>query len=474
MRLRSVAFVLAVTSGFIASAGAQERLTVERAVEMALKSNFRLRAVEKRAAAGHDQALGTGARMLPSVHLSEEFQRWDCAAAFSFANFAAGAVCLDQLKPTTPVKLDFSSFTPAQQAALAPVAGLVGSFANAPPIVARQQNTNSFVAAVDQPLLGLLHTGFDFAAQRASAQASDEGVKVSMASTAQLVRNGFLQYFEARALADIASASMKELDDQVQVAQARLKAGVITNADLLRVVVAQANAQQQRIAAETQAAIVKTQLLDAIGFEGGANVDLVEPSSLLAQTQAPLPNDGDAREQAVTKRPEARQAQLAEKSAHATKKARYLSLLPEVDAEGAYVRTDGQLFAPANQWFIGVKATWAIWEWGASFFQARAAGQLAEAAALEQENERRTIGVEVDNALAQTRAAGVSVDVAQKTIASAEEAYRVMQALVNAGTATTTDLLDAQSALTTARLNLTRARYEQAMQRVALTRAMGM
>jgi len=147
--------------------------------------------------------------------------------------------------------------------------------------------------------------------------------------------------------------------------------------------------------------------------------------------------------------------------------------LPEVDAEGGYVRTDGQLFAPPNQWFVGVRATWNIWEWGASFFQARAAAQQADAAALERDNEKRQVALEVQNTTAQTQAAAVVVDVAQQAIGSAREAYRVTQALVQAGSATTTDLLDAQSAFLTARLNLARAQYELAIQRVALSRVMG-
>jgi outer membrane protein len=203
------------------------------------------------------------------------------------------------------------------------------------------------------------------------------------------------------------------------------------------------------------------------------NIELSEPTSLMAVVSQPIPSRDDALNQAGSRRPEVVQAKLTHKSAAETKTARYLSLLPEVDAEGAYVRTDGQLFAPGNQWFVGIKASWAIWEWGASFFQARVAGRMAEASALDLENERRQIGVEVQIAIAQVQAAVVSVSVAQQTIDSAQEAYRVELALVAAGTATTTDLLDAQSALTTARLNLARARYEVAIQRVALARAMG-
>src|SRR5262249_52207139 len=86
---------------------------------------------------------------------------------------------------------------------------------------------------------------------------------------------------------------------------------------------------------------------------------------------------------------------------------------------------------------------------------------------------RSAVESEVQSALAQSRAAAVAVDVAQQTIASAEEAYRVTDALTKAGAATTTDLLDAQAALTNARLNLLRARYALAIERVSLQRVMG-
>jgi len=120
-----------------------------------------------------------------------------------------------------------------------------------------------------------------------------------------------------------------------------------------------------------------------------------------------------------------------------------------------------------------VRASWNIWEWGATFFQARAAAHNAEAAAIDRENERHQVAVEVQTTAAQTEAAKVSVDVAKEAIGSAQEAYRVTQALLQAGSATTTDLLDAQNAFLTARLNLARAQYELAIQRVALARVMG-
>jgi outer membrane protein len=438
MRLHNI--VVGVMAVCCATASfAQERLTVEQAVQAAVKGNLRLLTVEKRATAGHDVALSTGARLLPGVHLSEEYQHWDC-----------------------PFAIDFT-----------PPAFASGCQKTAAMLVARKQDTNSFVAVVNQPLVGLLHTGFDYASQRSNARATDAFAKVTEAQVVQTVRTLFLQYFEARALEEIAAASVAELAEEVNVANARLKAGVITNADLLRVTVAQANARQQQIAAHTQGLVARSTLLDTVGLQTDAPVELVEPTSLLAMAAQPLPELHAATVQAEDKRPEVAQARLSARSAEQARTARYLALLPEVDAEGGYVRTDGQLFAPPNQWFIGVKASWNIWEWGASFFQARAAGYQAAASALEHENERRQVALEVRNTAAQAEAAAVVVDVAKQAIGSAKEAYRVTQALLQAGSATTTDLLDAQSAFLTARLNLARAQYELAIQRVALARVLG-
>jgi len=443
MRLHNFVVGLAAACCATASFGA-ERLTVDDAVNLAIKGNRPLLSVEKRAVGAHDSALSVGARLLPAIRLSEEYQHWDCPFAIDFATFQGGCA------PTTP-----------------PAMGMMA------PLVARKQDTNSFVAVVNQPLVGLLHTGFDFAGQRANARASDAQAKVTEAQVVQTVRTLFLQYFEAHALEQIAAASLAELNEQVTVAQARLKAGVITNADLLRVQVAAANARQQQIAAHTQGLVAKAHLLDVIGLNSNDPVELVEPTSLLTMSQKPMPELAAAQAQAETRRPEMAQVSETARAADHVSKARHLSLLPEVDAEGGYVRTDGQLFAPPNQWFVGVRASWNIWEWGATFFQARAAAHNAEAAAIDRENERHQVAVEVQTTAAQTEAAKVSVDVAKEAIGSAQEAYRVTQALLQAGSATTTDLLDAQNAFLTARLNLARAQYELAIQRVALARVMG-
>lgn len=431
MRAHNLAVVAALVCCASASWGAETHpLTVEEAVQLALRHNPRLQAATLRQRASHEAALSVGARLLPSVHLSDEYQRYK-----------------------DPFSVVFQP--------------------GVPPFLVRQLNTNTFTATVLQPLVGLGHIAEDYVAQRKAAAANQAGVAAARAQLVESVQVGFLRYFEAKALAGVARASERELAEQVNVAQAKVKAGVLTNADLLRVQVALANAQQQEIQAESQAQVARANLLAAIGIDPtDASVALVEPTSLLTPP-GPLPADREAADVALRRRPEIARDKLAAASAAHSRAARYLSLLPEIDGEAGYIRIDGQVFAPADSWYVGVRSTWPIWEWGATFFGARAAARQAAAAEADLESERSQVSTEVQSALAQSRAAAVAVDVAQKAIASAQEAYRVTDALVKAGSATTTDLLDAQAALTTARLNLARARYELAVQRVDLTRVMG-
>ena len=428
---------LLVTTG-VATA-AQRTLTIDDAVALALKTSPRLASARAGAAVLDAQASSAARRMLPSIHVSDEAQYWDKPFAIPFGPPDATG------KPT--------------------------------PFVVRNQKTNTFTAAADQPLLGLLRANDEQASVAEQSAATRSLVAAAEADLKANVETQFLRVFEAQALEQIAAASVRDLSEQVTVAKARLTSGVITNADLLRIEVAVANAQQQALEAHSQQLTARAQLFAAIGLSpvDSAELTLVEPVDRLnkaRRAQAPgtlqtlLPV-------ATQRRPElAQQAHLV-LAAERTRSARGFALLPDVDLEAAYVRTDGQVFAPPNQAFVGLKANWAIWEWGATELQRKAAAIQADAAERDRDALERQIEADLTASLAQGDAARGAVGSAEKAVASAEEAYRVTDAAVKAGTQTTTDLLQAQAELTQARLNLTRAQYELVLSDVALARATG-
>lgn len=332
--------------------------------------------------------------------------------------------------------------------------------------------------AASQPILGLLHLSEDYAAASNAADASAESLKASRAEMRARLKTYYLRMFEARSLAATASASQHDLEEQVSVAQRKVDVGSLTTADVLRLQVAAANAKQQAIAAQSQETSLRAALSELLGVGDEDGVEFVEPTSL-QEVSAP-PSLEKAKEDALNKRPEIAAQRLQAHAAKQRANARSWALLPEVDVTGTYMvvgvspfdsQMHGVLDVKAAS--IGVAAKWALFEGGASFYDQDRAQAEASAAALEAQDAVETIRADVAGRRADLVAALSNVDVAQVQVASAEEAYRVMQALMNAGSATTTDLLDAEAALTQARMNLVHARYEAAVTSVALQRATG-
>src|SRR5579883_631696 len=212
----ALGFALAVLLAAPTPVLAQQRLTVEDAIREALENNTRILAARAGKEALDANAKSMRGRLGPSVHLSEELQYYDCDFGLtSFQLFQAG--CVNPNNPMTPA--------------------------------IRKQLTNTFVVALDQPLSGLAVIGEEWRARKQQAEAADASRKTVEQTVREAVESGFLRFFEAKAAEEIARASQAQLADQIQLAKARIAAGVLTNADLLRVEVAAANARQQEIQA---------------------------------------------------------------------------------------------------------------------------------------------------------------------------------------------------------------------------------
>ncbi|MFT3837533.1 MAG: TolC family protein [Myxococcaceae bacterium] len=423
-------FVILVAVGLSAGAFAQGKrvIDVNEAVNLAVGSSPRLRAAQLQKEGLDDQAKSVRGRMLPLIALNDEAQHYRREFAIQFG----------------PQRF-----------------------------VARNQDTNTFVAAADQPLTGLLGLYKQYESVDASSLAAEAARRGGVRALEEAVRTGYLRYFEAKAAEDIAAASVQQLGEQKETANARLKAGAGTNADVLRVDVAVANAKQQVLAAKSQEASTRAALLIAMGFDkDDGTVEFTEPTAL-EEASPKLIAEEQAQQLAATQRDEVQRAKYEHIAAENGAWNKKWALLPQIDAEAAWVNVQGQIFAPANSSYVGLKASWPVWEWGATFYAARAADRQADAAKANIEDQERSVRQEASSRLAELTAAVSAVDVAQTAIASAEEAYRVTQALVKAGSATTTDLLDSQAALTQARLNLARARYERAIANVSLERSIG-
>ena len=180
-----------------------------------------------RAEAGDINAASVGRRMLPSIHVNDEAQLWNAPFAIAFPS---------------------SGSSMSTGTAMTPMA-----------FVVRNRETNTFTASFDQPLMGLFRANDERDTLTEGSAADRAQIAADEADLRANVETQFLRVFEAQALEQIASASVHELGEQVTVAKARLASGVITQADLLRIEVAVANAEQQALEAHSQGATARAQ-----------------------------------------------------------------------------------------------------------------------------------------------------------------------------------------------------------------------
>lgn len=425
------AFAVPLALGVLALAprAHAERLTIEDVAHLVVTSGPELAAVRERAQAAVEQSKSSRGRLLPSVHVSDEYQHWDSPFRF----------------PAT---------TPGAQ-----------------PLTVREQDINTFSVGATQPLMGLFKGVADYRGKSTSAEAAAQGLRASESSAREAVELEFLRYFEAKTRGEVARASEQELAQQVAETQARVNAGTLTKADLLRVKVAESTARQDGIVADANAIVSRATLLAAIGrAPDDPSVEFASPTALLDLGDMPAPSAAVVE----GRRAEIQEAKLHAEAADHEASARTYAMLPDVNLEAGYAHVNGQIFMPQDSAFVGIKADWAIWEWGTTYSAKEAAAAEARAATLEVDATRRRVRAEVTGRKAELTAAASAVALAKETVVSAEEAFRVTTALVRVGSGTTTDLLNAESALTQARLSLERSRYAQAASRIRLERAAGL
>jgi outer membrane protein TolC len=122
---------------------------------------------------------------------------------------------------------------------------------------------------------------------------------------------------------------------------------------------------------------------------------------------------------------------------------------------------------------IGIHVRWSLFDGG------RVRAETAEAAANRRATEAHlrdfdsTVEVEIRQRTADLASAGASIEAADAGVRAAMEARRAIAERFSAGVASNTDVLDAQTTLLQAELDLTRARASAELARARLDRSLG-
>ena len=135
---------------------------------------------------------------------------------------------------------------------------------------------------------------------------------------------------------------------------------------------------------------------------------------------------------------------------------------------------NGSPFVDREFWEAGATATWTFFEWGKTRYAASERRVRVRQTEQILEKVKDDIRLEVKTAFLNLQSADKAVRVAAKSIESAEENFRISGERYEEQVATATEVLDAQTRLTRARVNYTTALVAFNLARARLVRAMGL
>lgn len=291
-----------------------------------------------------------------------------------------------------------------------------------------------------------------------STQASLRNVELSLISS---VQSNFLSLLKARMDVKSAEDSVARLESQLKVISAFYDVGLRPKAEVLDAEVDLATAKQDLLTARNAVSTQEAQLNTLLNIPLETKVDYV------GQLKH-IPFDLSLQE-CLTRAYEARpDLVIGQKSVEAAEKDSTIaasSFYPSVDADyNYYKRGDdpglgrgGYSHAGQEYWSVGVSASMTLFEWGADYYDVKKADETVKQVEAQLEDTRLNAGFEVKTALLNIKEAADRIAVAQKSVEAAEEAYRMAVARYQAQVGTNTDVLNAQSRLTTSEAQLSQA-----------------
>lgn len=315
------------------------------------------------------------------------------------------------------------------------------------------------------------------AAYEASKAGADIARMTKMETELNIVHDVQTAYFtllKTQRILGVASQSLKRLVAHRDSARAFYAEGLIPRNDLLRAEIELATGRQQLLRAENGVEMAKARFNTLLRRNINAPVFIEDNMAKFAETGS---LDFCIAE-ALKNRPEIKSHQLQIKQAKSLVSQVKSAYYPHVSIVGSYERygdtpgVAGSPFRSQENWSVTAVANWNFWEWGKTGYRV-VAGKSREnqaVAMLSALNDQ--IALEVKNSFLLLREAQQQLPVAQKAIEQAEENFRINTERYKEQVGTATDVLDAQTFLTTALsnyqnyigdLNIAKARLERTM-----------
>ncbi|MFN4326538.1 MAG: TolC family protein [Azonexus sp.] len=319
---------------------------------------------------------------------------------------------------------------------------------------------------------------YDFGQRAASVESARQLLGAAAATQDATVQTLFLNalqsYYAAQATrAAVASALQAERSAQesFQAAAARYQVGVATPADRLQAQTALSQATLNRIKAEGEARNALGALANALGFAAQQRIVLADlpeapPTAAFQQEVDGLIAEAQAR------RPDLRAAEAQLKAAEAGVELARAQGRPTISL-GAGPTWQESAGVTQQGGSVGLTLSVPIFSGFDTTYRVRSAAAQAEVRAAQRDRLRNQVALDVWKAYQSLTTATHSLQTTADLVASAEQSERVALGRYKAGVGTILDVLSAQAALASARLQRIQAQLDWNVYRATLAQSVG-
>jgi len=313
-----------------------------------------------------------------------------------------------------------------------------------------------------------LYTGGRVKAGRDAAKANTEAARANAEAVQNAlafeVARAFHTVLKTREFIRAAEAAVESFEKHLVIASNRLDTGAALKLDVLDVQVRLAQAREDLAHVRNASALSIRALRNALGIEAG-DIDVADRAPTVA-----VPSGND-----FSRRPEFLALQQAERAAEAHVRQMKSGYRPRVSAFGSLDYDQGWVNdGDGKSYTAGVMVQWDLWDGKLTRGRVSEAQANLEAMREEEHKLRLAIDFEVEQARRQLNEADERLLVNRSSVAQAEESVELTRARFEQGLVLSTQLIDAQTALTAARMRRAEAEGDQRIAIGALRKALGL
>lgn len=282
--------------------------------------------------------------------------------------------------------------------------------------------------------------------------------------------SGYFSILRAQRHKEVSQQAVVELQENLRVVSEMFDAGVVAKNDLLRAEVQLAEGKQNLIKAHNQVILAKSSFANILRTPKDVDIDIED-----IRQYTPYQISLDiSYEKAKASRSDLKALELQIKASEAGIKLAKSDYYPKIAITGSYGYKDDKLGSLKNEnWNVVGVLKWLIWDWGSTKSKVQEAQSVSQQLYDTKIQLVDRIELEIKDAYYGLIEAIERIKVSEGAVIQAEENYRVSQVRYREGVTTNSEVLDAQTLLTRARMNYYNALYDHWVARAKMDKATG-